>query len=89
MPPPENIEDDDENDDGDGKKKKTYPHYSAWGHSTVVSPWGEIIATCEEGPGVVIADLDMTKVEEMRMAIPTMGQKREDLYRLVDGGKDA
>lgn len=61
-----------------------YPHYSAWGHSTVVSPWGEIVATCDEKPGVVIADLDMNKVKEMRMAIPTMDQKRNDMYRLVN-----
>lgn len=68
-------------DDDDTK----YPHYSAWGHSTAVSPWGEVIATCDEQPAMVVTDLDMTKVEEMRMAIPTMNQKRNDLYRLVDG----
>lgn len=76
MPPPK---EDDEN------KKSKYPHYSAWGHSTVVSPWGEIVATCDEKPAMVVADLDMEKVEEMRMGIPTMGQKRHDLYRLVKG----
>lgn len=75
MPPPE------EGDEGQSK----YPHYSAWGHSTVVSPWGEIVATCDEKPAVVVADLDMSKVEEMRLGIPTMGQKRHDLYRLVEG----
>ena len=62
-----------------------YPHYTAWGHSTAVSPWGEVIGTCDEKPNVVVVDLDMTKVEEMRMAIPTCSQKRHDLYRLVDG----
>ncbi|KAL7471420.1 hypothetical protein ACHAXS_012482 [Conticribra weissflogii] len=90
-PPSENDDDDDDNaannDDGSEsiQKKKKYPHYSAWGHSTAVSPWGEVIATCDEKPAVVIADLDMEKVEEMRMAIPTMAQKRKDLYDLVDG----
>lgn len=74
-PPPPN--------DSDDKTKKKYPHYSAWGHSTVVSPWGEVIATCDEKPGMVVADLDMTKVEDMRTAIPTMIQKRDDLYRLT------
>jgi len=64
---------------------KQYPHYSAWGHSSIISPWGEVIATCDENPAIVIADLDMDKVEEMRMSIPTMMQKRHDLYRLVEG----
>ena len=68
------------------EKKKKYPHYSAWGHSTIVSPWGEIIATSDENPAMVVADLDMAKVKEMRMAIPTMNQKRHDLYRLVKRG---
>jgi omega-amidase len=80
---PSNDDGDDETD-VDGTKKK-YPHYSAWGHSTVVSPWGEVVATCDEKPALVVTDLDMRKVEEMRMAIPTMRQKRNDLYRLVDG----
>ena len=71
-------------DDSDDETKK-YPHYSAWGHSTVVSPWGEVIATCDEKPAMVVADLDMSKVEEMRLAIPTMVQKRDDLYRLTGG----
>ena len=67
------------------KEEGKYPHYSAWGHSTVVSPWGEVVATTDEKPGIVIADLDMNKVNEMRMAIPTMVQKRHDLYKLVEG----
>jgi len=73
------------NDDDETATKTKYPHYSAWGHSTVVSPWGEVIATCDENPAIVVTDLDMTKVEEMRTSIPTMKQKRNDLYRLVDG----
>lgn len=81
-PSPSTIPDD---NDVDVDPNKKYPHYSAWGHSSVISPWGEIIATCDETPAVVIADLDMDKVEEMRMAIPTMMQKRHDLYRLVEG----
>jgi omega-amidase len=67
------------------EKEQKYPHYSAWGHSTAVSPWGEVIATCDENPNVVVVDLDMNKVTEMRTAIPTCAQKRHDLYKLVSG----
>lgn len=65
-----------------------YPHYSAWGHSTVVNPWGEVIATCDEKENVVVADLNMQEVENMRQGIPTFNQKRLDLYKLVDGEKE-
>lgn len=76
-------------DDGpsSGGEAKKYPHYSAWGHSSVVSPWGDVIATCDEGPAIVVADLDMNLVREMRTAIPTMTQKRTDLYRLIEGSQ--
>lgn len=59
-----------------------YPHYAAWGHSTAVTPWGDILATRDETEGIVTADLDMSKVEEMRQAIPVEKQKRVDLYHL-------
>jgi omega-amidase len=60
-----------------------YPHYTAYGHSSAVSPWGEVIATRDESAGIVYADLDLRKVEEIRQAIPTSCQKRTDLYSLV------
>lgn len=61
-----------------------YPHYSAWGHSTCVTPWGEVLATCDEQEHVVICDLDMGLVDEMRQNIPTSLQKRSDMYELKD-----
>lgn len=73
------------NDDGVGAR---YPHYSAWGHSTAVSPWGEVVATCDENEHVVVVDVDMAKVAEMRESIPTASQKRPDLYRLTDVTKE-
>lgn len=31
--------------------------YVAWGHSTIVDPWGKIVATVEEGEEIVYADI--------------------------------
>jgi omega-amidase len=61
-----------------------YPHYTAWGHSTIVAPWGDIVATCDEKETLIIVDLDLTKVDEMRQSIPVMKQKRTDLYTLKE-----
>mmetsp|Transcript_59705 Transcript_59705/g.69791 ORF Transcript_59705/g.69791 Transcript_59705/m.69791 type:complete len:340 (+) Transcript_59705:172-1191(+) len=61
-----------------------YPHYTAWGHSTAISPWGEIVGKCDENARVLVIDLDMTKVGEMRRSIPTFSQKRRDLYNVED-----
>jgi len=69
---------------GNSDSSSKYPHYTAWGHSTVVSPWGEVLAKCDEKPGIVVCDLEMGKVEEMRQGIPTSNQKRGDLYSFED-----
>ncbi len=67
------------------KEEGKYPHYTAWGHSTVVNPWGEVVATCDEKEHVVVADLNMEEVATMRQGIPTFDQKRLDLYKLEEG----
>lgn len=59
-----------------------YPHYTAWGHSTAVSPWGDVVATTDEKPGIVMADLDLSKVDEIRKSIPIITQRRTDMYKL-------
>lgn len=56
--------------------------YHAWGHSTVVSPWGDVVATTSHQPDTVYATIDLTKVEEIRTNIPVSKQKRTDLYAL-------
>lgn len=58
--------------------------YHAWGHSTVVNPNAEVIATTEHGATIVYAELDLAEVQEKRKNMPLMQQKRLDLYELVD-----
>lgn len=70
-------------EDDDSVKKK-YSHYTAWGHSTVISPWGEVVTTTDETEGVVIADLNLARLAEVRNGIPIENQKRTDLYALED-----
>ena len=44
-----------------------------FGHSLIVSPWGEILAeAAHDRPGYVIADLDLTAVEKARARIPAL-----------------
>lgn len=31
--------------------------YIAWGHSSIVNPWGEVVSTCEEDEAIVYADV--------------------------------
>ncbi|XP_015676293.1 omega-amidase NIT2 [Protobothrops mucrosquamatus] len=54
--------------------------YVAWGHSTVVSPWGEVIVKAGTEETIVYAEIDLKKAEEIREQIPILSQKRSDLY---------
>ncbi len=50
---------------------------ATYGHSLIVSPWGEILAEGGEEPGVIRADLDMEHVAEVRARIPVLQNERE------------
>jgi predicted amidohydrolase len=50
--------------------RKTY------GHSMVVSPWGEILARGATGEEVIIAELDFSRQDEIRAAMPVHLQRR-------------
>ncbi len=43
-----------------------------WGHSMVVDPWGEILGHKDEGPGVVIAELDPARLAQLRLQLPAL-----------------
>jgi omega-amidase len=58
--------------------------YVAWGHSSVVNPWGEVISRAGTGEEIIYAEVDMGEVEAMRQSIPCWSQKRSDLYELID-----
>ncbi|MAR89707.1 MAG: carbon-nitrogen hydrolase [Pseudomonadales bacterium] len=47
-----------------------------WGHSMIVDPWGEVLAQGESGPGLVIADLDLARLAEVRTAMPVGQHQR-------------
>jgi len=61
--------------------------YQAWGHSTAVGPFGEVLATCDEKPGIVYAELDFSQLAARRRAIPLAQQRRGDVYALLDRGR--
>ena len=51
-----------------------------YGHSAIVAPWGEIVAQSGTEPGVLVASLDLAKVEKVRGRIPAW-QTEQDFVR--------
>lgn len=54
-----------------GKTRRTY------GHSLVVSPWGEILLDAGEAPGVYGFDLDLGDVDDARKRVPALQNARQ------------
>ncbi|ONL94176.1 Omega-amidase chloroplastic [Zea mays] len=67
-----------------GPARDTSAGYVAWGHSTLVGPFGEVIATTEHEEATIIAEIDYSLIEQRRQFLPLQHQRRGDLYQLVD-----
>ncbi|XP_050708196.1 omega-amidase NIT2-like [Eriocheir sinensis] len=63
--------------------RNTNHSFVTWGHSSIVNPWGEVIATCEEKETIVYGDLDMDYVDKVRQMIPVLKQMRDDVYEVT------
>jgi len=61
----------------------TAADYVAWGHSMVVDPWGKVVSQTEFAEDVVVADLELQEIKNVREQIPIYHQRREDLYDTI------
>jgi predicted amidohydrolase len=57
------------------------PHYSSYGHSAIVDPWGVVLAEAPDGECFVAADLDLAAQERVREQLPSLANRRERAYR--------
>ena len=48
----------------------------SYGHSLIVSPWGEVLADGGIQPGIALADIDLAEVETARARIPSLKHDR-------------
>jgi nitrilase len=47
-----------------------------WGHSMIVSPWGDILASAEQGEAVVVAEVDFEQQNQQRKQLPVHTHRR-------------
>ncbi|MFM1859361.1 MAG: hypothetical protein RL133_861 [Pseudomonadota bacterium] len=43
-----------------------------WGHSMVINPWGDVVASLPEGEGMVIAEIDPAQTHKVRLNLPAL-----------------
>ncbi len=53
-----------------------------FGHSMVIDPWGEIVVEGDESESLLMADVDLSRVEETRRRFPFFADRRNGLYSL-------
>lgn len=56
------------------------PGYGFWGHSMIIDPWGEIIASVEEGEGFAVATIDRERMLAVRSDLPALRHRRPELF---------
>lgn len=47
-----------------------------YGHSLVVDPWGQVVLDMNDKTGVGFADLDLSRIDEVRQRIPALAHRR-------------
>ena len=56
------------------------PHYSSYGRSAIVDPWGVMLATAPDGECFVAAELDLSVQQRIREQLPSLANRRPRTY---------
>lgn len=62
----------------------TKPAYTAYGNSMVIDPWGRVTARAGTEPGILYGEIDLAYEEEVRRQMPSLKNRRADLYDVID-----
>ena len=57
------------------------PHYSSYGHSMIVDPWGVELAVAPDEECFIAADLDLAGQERTREQLPSLANRRPQAYQ--------
>ncbi|MGI9259857.1 MAG: nitrilase-related carbon-nitrogen hydrolase [Gammaproteobacteria bacterium] len=47
------------------------------GYSQIVDPWGEVLVEKSTDPGVIVTDLDMMQLNQIRETFPVLDHRRD------------
>ena len=57
------------------------PHYSSFGRSLIVDPWGVVLATAPDEECFVAAELNFDAQNRVRESLPSLANRQPDAYR--------
>jgi predicted amidohydrolase len=47
-----------------------------YGHSVLIDPWGVVLVERDEGPGVIVGDIDPERIAQVRRELPALSHRR-------------
>ena len=50
------------------------------GHSMIADPWGVVLATAPDAETFIVADLDLDRLEDIRAKLPSLANRRPEVY---------
>jgi deaminated glutathione amidase len=60
---------------------ETRPGRLSYGRSLIADPWGIVVAEAPDEPGVIAAELDRARLEDVRLRLPSLASRQPDAYR--------
>ena len=48
----------------------------SYGHSLIIDPWGQVVASAADGPGLALAEIDLSRVAGVRSSMPVGEHRR-------------
>lgn len=60
------------------------PNNEFAGHSLIIDPWGNILAEGDEQETVIVANIDINEVQDVRARIPIFADRRPDVYKIFE-----
>ncbi len=58
--------------------------YVSYGHSLIVSPFGEVLTELKDDESLTTYSIDLNYVDQVREELPLLNHRRNDLYELIE-----
>ena len=55
---------------------RDHPRRALWGGSVIIDPWGKILASLDDQPGVAVAEIDLNRIDEIRAKMPVAEHRK-------------
>ena len=60
---------------------ETIPGRASYGRSLIADPWGIVVAQAPDGEGLITAELDAARLDDVRTRLPSLASRRPEAYR--------